>query len=390
MTPTFEALVTAELTAPGCEGNREAAYARALSTYAFLLLVPTMDKSDLPIPARTLTARRAALRNAGITPVTTPEALAALAEDLGVADETSLIRIVWTLHDDKFQSRATALGYWRDLIDKTIEIVLSRATNPSRFHTIGDHTMTDKTIDTQKTGVAPDATTDCPEFKSALLAWANGNPELADYIMSCVGSSLMPEVDRRKMFILHGPRGGSGKSTFMQVIAAVLGDYAASIDASALMTSRKAKTHDEALAPIIGRRFVYAEEVEPGQTLDLPLTKRLTSNDPIPMRRIRQKATTVRPTCTIWLGVNALPYVPVMERALRDLVRVIPFDARFTAENADRDLARRLVATEGPAILASLLESMRKVRAEGGLGEPPAAVVRATQEYFEGETPRCH
>lgn len=107
-------------------GSRQAAYARALATYASLLLVPGMDKTDLPIAPRTATARRAALRHAGITPITTPKALADLAADLGVADETSLIRLVWALHDDKFQSRTSALAHWRDLIDRTMNAIESR------------------------------------------------------------------------------------------------------------------------------------------------------------------------------------------------------------------------------------------------------------------------
>jgi len=56
----------------------------------------------------------------------THEALAALAADLGVADETSLIRLVGALHGVKFKSRTRALAYWRNLIDRTIVFVDSR------------------------------------------------------------------------------------------------------------------------------------------------------------------------------------------------------------------------------------------------------------------------
>jgi len=125
MTPTFQALLWAERANPDC--NERKAYTRALSVYSFLSIAPTMDKPDLPIPSRTIKTRRAALRRAGLAPITTPEALADLAEDLGVADETALVRILWLLHDSKIRSRAAALRRWRGLIDATIEKIVERA-----------------------------------------------------------------------------------------------------------------------------------------------------------------------------------------------------------------------------------------------------------------------
>ena len=70
----------------------------------------------------------------------------------------------------------------------------------------------------------PDATS--PRWKSFLSEIMNGDDTLVEYLQRAVGYSLTGNVTERKMFILHGG-GRNGKSTFLDTIHTLLGDYAA-------------------------------------------------------------------------------------------------------------------------------------------------------------------
>ena len=101
MNATFQRLYEAELLRTGSESR---AYSRAVVLHGFLQVLAWPDagqgdgaRSDSArhrFPERTYKHHKAALRRAGLAPIGTPDALAALGRDLGVSDVEGLARLI--------------------------------------------------------------------------------------------------------------------------------------------------------------------------------------------------------------------------------------------------------------------------------------------------------
>lgn len=81
---------------------------------------------------------------------------------------------------------------------------------------------------------------------------------------------------------------------------------------------------------------------------------------------------------------NHRPQLRVVDAAIIRRVHVVPFAATFSVEkgNIDPDLGRKL-RSEGPAVLAWLIEGHRRWFAQGGGLRKCAAVQRETTDYLE-------
>ena len=101
MNATFQRLYDAELLRTGSESR---AYSRAVVLHGFLQVLAwpdagqgdgaPSDSARHRFPERTYKHHKAALRRAGLAPIGTPDALAALGRDLGVSDTQSLARLI--------------------------------------------------------------------------------------------------------------------------------------------------------------------------------------------------------------------------------------------------------------------------------------------------------
>jgi hypothetical protein len=130
-TPTFQRIYDAELERTGSPAR---AYSRAVAANGFLLALARQDASDATGFARATHFRhKATLRRVGIAPIESPEALAALGRDLGVADRASLARLVWRLNTDRRSQDAEkrsldrALETWDQFVTEAQELIAAAA-----------------------------------------------------------------------------------------------------------------------------------------------------------------------------------------------------------------------------------------------------------------------
>jgi len=111
--PSFNALLTS---APdGCHPTA----GRALNSWAFLTLAASTGK-PLPMWRQTIARRLDHLVTAGLAPITDAQALAALAQDLGLTDEGDLTRLVWVINRSRCQSFATASRRWQSVVREAV------------------------------------------------------------------------------------------------------------------------------------------------------------------------------------------------------------------------------------------------------------------------------
>jgi putative DNA primase/helicase len=223
-----------------------------------------------------------------------------------------------------------------------------------------------------------DAAAAAPRWSAFLERTFAGDVELGRFVQRLVGYSLTGATGAQLLPICFG-HGANGKSTFLETIRRIAGDYGHQAPSELLMhrdRSRGGATPD--LADLQGRRFVAAVETGDGRRLDEPLVKQLTGGDAINARRLYGQPFTFTPAHTIWLATNHRPEIRGSDLAIWRRVHLIPFGASIPSAEQDPHLLEKLL-DESAGILAWALDGCRRWQ-KGGLGAP-AAVTAATAEY---------
>lgn len=235
---------------------------------------------------------------------------------------------------------------------------------------------------TRMTPAAYDPDASCPTFLAfveritAHPTTAELRPDLVAFLQRAVGYSLTGNVSERVMFILHGA-GANGKSTFLEIIRALLGDYATRIPTETLL-ARRDKGIPNDIAQLKGARFVLASETDEGRRLSEALVKELTGGDVISARFMRGEWFTFKPEFKLWLATNHKPEVRGTDKAIWDRLCLIPFDVSIPEAEQDRRLGEKLLA-ELPGILAWAVKGCLAWQRDGL--QPPAVVRAATATY---------
>jgi len=247
----------------------------------------------------------------------------------------------------------------------------------------GQHRPHDpKDLVTMIGGVKFDAGAKAPLFIQFLDRIFEGDESLISYIQRVVGYTLTGNVGEQVFFLLHGV-GANGKSTLMDVLSTILGDYAGAAPPGLLM-QRKNESHPTELADLFGKRLLVASEVKQDAKWDEERLKSLTGGDKIKGRRMRQDFWEFSPTHKLWILVNHPPVTEDCSPGFWRRVHLIPFAVTIPPEERDPALAEKLKA-EGPGILNWALEGCRLWQEEGL--NPPEAVKNATAAYQEESDP---
>jgi putative DNA primase/helicase len=206
----------------------------------------------------------------------------------------------------------------------------------------------------------------------------NGNTDLIQFVQRATGYSLTGLTSAQVMFLLHG-RGANGKSTFLETLRALLGDYAQQAPADLLMQARVNRggaTPD--LARLPGARFVSAVETGEGRRLDEPLVKQITGGDRIAARRLYRDVFEFTPTHKLWLATNHLPEVRGTDEAIWRRIKLVPFTVTIPEAKRDKQLLAKLRG-ELPGILAWAIRGCTDYLVDGL--EEPDIIREATQTY---------
>jgi putative DNA primase/helicase len=217
-------------------------------------------------------------------------------------------------------------------------------------------------------------------WKRFLDETTGGDREMQDFLQRAVGYSLTGSVSEEVLFFVHGP-GASGKSTFLEAIKAVLGDYAKTADFETFVQRNNAGGVRDDVAELAGRRFVVSIEVEEGRKLAQGLVKLVTGGDSVRARFLYQQGFEFVPQFKLWLAANDAPKVKHNDSAMWRRILRIPFDQVIPKAKRDPSIKARLKNVQecGPAILAWAVEGCLRWQEEG-LGVP-AMVELATEEY---------
>ncbi len=225
--------------------------------------------------------------------------------------------------------------------------------------------------------VAYDPAATCPRF-DAFLAETLVHEDVIEFIKRFTGYSLTGSTRERALVMLWG-RGKNGKSTLVELIQEMLGDYGTNTDVETILMQHYRGVGND-VAALKGARFVSTAEVEKGRQLAESKLKALTGSDTVTARFLYGEPFSFRPELKLWISTNNKPVIEGTDDAVWDRVRLVPFTQRFEGTKADPELPAKL-RQELAGILAWAVRGCLDWQQHGL--EEPEAVIAAGQEYRE-------
>lgn len=209
----------------------------------------------------------------------------------------------------------------------------------------------------------------------ALLVMFAGDRSLVRYLQRLFGYALLGERPDHVVVMVYGG-GGNGKTTVVETVAWILGDYAAASAAESFI-EQHGERHPTDLARLAGVRLVTAAENSAARRLDVALLKRLTGGDTIAARYMRQDYFEFRPQFLPVLVGNHRPRLPSVDDGIARRLHFVEHRVRIADPDPHLPAALR---AEGPAILRWLVDGCLAYQ-RAGL-RPPDAVRAATRAYL--------
>ena len=205
------------------------------------------------------------------------------------------------------------------------------------------------------------------------------NEAVRAFVQRYLGYSLTA-LTREQVFVIFHGEGRNGKSTLVDVVAKVLGDYGTTVPIATLVGDDRRKGGEATpdLVRLPGARFVRTAEPKQGMPFDESLIKALTGGEPILVRRLNQEFIEVYPTFKLVVSCNRKPEIRGDDDGIWRRVLLVPFDVQIPEGEVDKGLTAKLWE-ERSGILAWLVEGALAYL-DGGL-QPPDEVRGATREY---------
>lgn len=221
----------------------------------------------------------------------------------------------------------------------------------------------------------------CPRFEQFLIEIMSGDADKSAFLQKALGYALSGDSRYERMFILYGATTRNGKSTLMESILRVFGDYGLTVAPETIAAKqRNSSGPSEDLARLAGRRLANISEPSRGMRLNAAQVKSMTGNDSINARFLHCNSFDFRPQFKLYINTNYLPSVDDMSLFSSNRVRVIPFDRHFEPQEQDPNLKHLFAEEEAKsAILNWLIAGWQLLQKEGL--DSPAVVVEATKEY---------
>jgi putative DNA primase/helicase len=226
--------------------------------------------------------------------------------------------------------------------------------------------------------VSKDAT--CPRFE-AFLGQVWPDESVRDFMIRFLGYCLTGSVAENRCLFLHGS-GANGKSVFVNVVSAVLGDFVAHVQPSLIL--RRGEAHPTDKAQLFGKRLAVINEIPSGAKIDDNTLKSITGGDTISARRMHEDFWTFEPTHKLLMLGNHLPRLDGSDPAVWRRLLLVDCPLRLEPDEIDRDLTRKL-CEEREGILAIMLQGWLDWKAQGL--NPPPEILKATGRYRGEEDP---
>lgn len=201
--------------------------------------------------------------------------------------------------------------------------------------------------------------------------------DVISYLSRAIGYSMTGLTTEHAIFFVYG-FGANGKSTFLNVLLWILGEYAKNIPTEMLMDGRE--QHPTGLSDLRGVRLALATEIQEGKRWNESLIKSLTGGERIVARRMHGNFFEFDSTAKLWVMGNHKPSLRGADNGIRRRFHFIPFTRTVPKELQDPFLKEKLFE-EASGIFNWMIEGYLSWKKQGL--NPPPSIVDATNEYFD-------
>ena len=306
-------------------------------------------------------------------------------EAAAAADQDSRARLAkWAVTSEKRSSIESMISLARSEVAVTADQLdadpwLFNCANGALDLTTGELLpQTKELMVTKVSPVAYDPDATAPRWE-AFLRVVLPDPELREFVQRAVGYSLTGDTREQVLFITYGS-GQNGKSTFLEAVRNVVGEYAQNAPTEMLLNKKTGGGIPNDVARLRGARYVTAIETAKGRRMEETLVKQLTGGDTVTARFMRAEFFEFTPVAKIWMATNHKPIITGTDEGIWRRIRLIGFSVKIPPEDLDPTLPTALQA-EAPGILAWAVRGALAWQREGLA--PPTAVVEATGKYRE-------
>lgn len=227
----------------------------------------------------------------------------------------------------------------------------------------------------KSTDVSYDPEAQCPRWLQ-FLDEIFQTEDMKKFIKKSVGYCLTGDITEQCLWVCFG-LGANGKSTFLEAVTGILGDYAQTMPSTTLKEKRGDDIPTD-VARLCGARFAKLVEMKEHSNLNAERVKSLTGGDKVVARFLHHDFFEFDPQFKLWLAVNHKPVIRDTSEAIWRRIRLVKFDAYFPPESQDKNL-KDILREERSGILNWAIEGCVEWQ-QGGLNPPPE-VLKATREY---------
>jgi putative DNA primase/helicase len=238
---------------------------------------------------------------------------------------------------------------------------------------------------TRSLGVPYRSGATCPLFER-FIEQIMPDEDMRLFLQRILGYCLTASTREQSFFIFYGT-GSNGKSTLMNIVRHVMGDYAMNSPVSTFLAKRDGNSGSEAspdLARLPGARLVTAAEPPEGARLDEAKVKEMASGEPMTVRHLNQGFFEFRPVFKAIISTNHRPTIRGTDHGIWRRIRLVPFTVQIQPGMVDPGLEGKLLA-EAPGILQWMLTGAEEWFSSGL--QPPAKAIAAVEDYRAGEDP---
>lgn len=222
------------------------------------------------------------------------------------------------------------------------------------------------------------------EWQRFLLDTFEGDEQRVHFLQTTVGRALAGDTSMHRFYIANGPT-RTGKSTTLDTLLEMFGDYGGSMQPETLNDGRRNKgTASSDVARLAGKRFVVCPELPARMRLDVAQMKQWTGGDTVTARNLYQGEFDFHPMFQLWINTNYLPDVTDPTLFTGDRCVVVPFTRFIPEAERDQGLKARLMSPRSlSSILNWALDGYRMLAVKGGAAarKLPDACRAAVAEY---------
>lgn len=145
----------------------------------------------------------------------------------------------------------------------------------------------------------------CPRFDQFLTEVMSGDADKSAFLQKALGYALSGDSRFECLFFLYGATTRNGKSTLMESVLRVFGDYGLTVAPETIAAKqRNSSGPSEDLARLAGRRLANISEPSRGMRLNAAQVKSMTGNDSINARFLHCNSFDFRPQFKLYINTN--------------------------------------------------------------------------------------